>query len=29
LEDALLHFRFTEIVDAHAARGRYLTCVCS
>jgi lipase (class 3) len=28
LEDALLHLRFTEIVDAHSAEGRYLTCVC-
>lgn len=29
LKDALLHLRFGEIVDAHAADGRYLTCVCS
>ena len=29
IEDALLHLRFTEIADAHSARGRYLTCVCS
>lgn len=29
IQDALLHFRFGEIVDAHAAQGRYLTCVCS
>jgi hypothetical protein len=28
-KDALFSGRFTEIVDAHAARGRYLTCVCS
>jgi hypothetical protein len=28
LEDALFHLRFTEIVDAHSAEGRYLTCVC-
>jgi hypothetical protein len=29
IEDALWHFRFGEIVDAHAAQDRYLTCVCS
>lgn len=29
LKDALLHLRFGEIIDAHAADGRYLTCVCS
>jgi len=28
LLDALLHFRFSEIVEAHAAVGRYSTCVC-
>jgi hypothetical protein len=29
IQDALLHFRFREIVDARSADGRYLTCVCS
>jgi Lipase (class 3) len=29
LRDALLELRFGEIVDAHAAQGRYLTCVCA
>lgn len=27
--DALLHLRFTEIAEAHAAQGRYLSCVCA
>lgn len=29
ITDALLHLRFAQIADAHSARGRYLTCVCS
>jgi Lipase (class 3) len=29
LLEALLELQFTEIADAHAAQGRYLTCVCS
>jgi len=29
LLEALLELQFSEIVDAHAAEGRYLTCVCS
>jgi hypothetical protein len=28
-KDALFGGRFQEIVDAHSAQGRYLTCVCS
>jgi hypothetical protein len=28
-KDALFSGRFQEIVDAHSAQGRYLTCVCS
>jgi Lipase (class 3) len=28
-KDALFSWRFQEIVDAHSAQGRYLTCVCS
>ena len=28
-EDAFFSGRFLEIVDAHEAQGRYLTCVCS
>jgi|SRR5215211_465324 len=29
VKDALLNLRFSEIVEAHGAQGRYLTCVCS
>jgi hypothetical protein len=29
LLEALLELQFVEIVDAHSAQGRYLTCVCS
>ena len=29
VEDAMWDLRFGEIVDAHEAQRRYLTCICS